>query len=270
MRALRRPAGHAAAVPRGHRRARSSSRRTRRKGVPDWTRTVIVHLPVRAAAPAARRRRARHRRVGGADEHRHLPPVAGAHRATSTTPTSCASTSTRSRAATSTTRSRRPSRCARCWPRSGLTAWAKTSGNRGVHVYARVAPTHEFLDVRHGVIGIARELERRLPDLVTTVVVEGGARRAGLRRLQPGLPRPHHRLGLQPAAAAGRAGVDAGDLGRARRRVSPGGLHRAHRARHRSPRPRRRVGRHRRRGRRRRGGARPVGQRTSTSAGWAS
>ncbi len=50
----------------------------------------------------------------------------------------------------------------------GLTGWAKTSGNRGVHVYARIAPTHEFLEVRHGVIGIARELERRLPDLVTT------------------------------------------------------------------------------------------------------
>ena len=51
---------------------------------------------------------------------------------------------------------------------AGLEAFAKTSGNRGVHVYARVAPTHEFLDVRHGVIGIARELERRLPDLVTS------------------------------------------------------------------------------------------------------
>ncbi|MFC7488566.1 ATP-dependent DNA ligase [Knoellia sp. CPCC 206453] len=50
----------------------------------------------------------------------------------------------------------------------GLTAWAKTSGNRGVHVFARIRPSHEFLDVRHGVIGIARELERRLPDLVTT------------------------------------------------------------------------------------------------------
>ena len=50
----------------------------------------------------------------------------------------------------------------------GLTAYAKTSGNRGVHVYARIAPTHEFQQVRHGVIGIARELERRLPDLVTT------------------------------------------------------------------------------------------------------
>ena len=50
----------------------------------------------------------------------------------------------------------------------GLTGWAKTSGNRGVHVFARIRPTHEFLDVRRGVIGIARELERRLPDLVTT------------------------------------------------------------------------------------------------------
>ena len=50
----------------------------------------------------------------------------------------------------------------------GLTGWAKTSGNRGVHVYARIDPTHEFLDVRHAVIGIARELERRDPDLVTS------------------------------------------------------------------------------------------------------
>ena len=50
----------------------------------------------------------------------------------------------------------------------GLTGWAKTSGNRGVHVYSRIEPTHEFLDVRHAVIGIARELERRDPALVTT------------------------------------------------------------------------------------------------------
>lgn len=50
----------------------------------------------------------------------------------------------------------------------GLTAHVKTSGNRGLHVFVRIEPTHEFLDVRHGVIGVARELERRLPDLVTT------------------------------------------------------------------------------------------------------
>jgi bifunctional non-homologous end joining protein LigD len=51
---------------------------------------------------------------------------------------------------------------------AGLAAYPKTSGSRGVHVYSRIRPDHEFLDVRHGVIAIARELERRLPDLVTT------------------------------------------------------------------------------------------------------
>jgi DNA ligase D len=50
----------------------------------------------------------------------------------------------------------------------GLTGWAKTSGNRGVHVFARIRTNREFLEVRHGVIGIARELERRMPDEVTT------------------------------------------------------------------------------------------------------
>ena len=51
---------------------------------------------------------------------------------------------------------------------AGLTGWAKTSGSRGVHVYARIHPRREILDVRHAVIAAARELERRLPDLVTT------------------------------------------------------------------------------------------------------
>jgi len=49
-----------------------------------------------------------------------------------------------------------------------LTAWAKTSGNRGLHVFAPVRPEHEFLEVRHAVIAAARELERRMPDAVTT------------------------------------------------------------------------------------------------------
>jgi bifunctional non-homologous end joining protein LigD len=49
----------------------------------------------------------------------------------------------------------------------GLVGWVKTSGNRGVHVFARIRPQLEFLDVRHAAIGIGRELERRAPDLVT-------------------------------------------------------------------------------------------------------
>lgn len=51
---------------------------------------------------------------------------------------------------------------------AGLNAFLKTSGNRGLHVYAPIEATHEFLDVRHGVIAAARELERRMPDTVTT------------------------------------------------------------------------------------------------------
>ncbi|MFK5634201.1 non-homologous end-joining DNA ligase [Ornithinimicrobium sp. LYQ103] len=51
---------------------------------------------------------------------------------------------------------------------AGLTPFVKTTGSRGVHVFAAVAPRLEFLEVRHAVIGLARELERRMPDLVTT------------------------------------------------------------------------------------------------------
>jgi DNA ligase D len=50
----------------------------------------------------------------------------------------------------------------------GLTGFVKTSGNRGIHVFAPIEPEHEFLDVRHAVIALARELERRMPDAVTT------------------------------------------------------------------------------------------------------
>lgn len=51
---------------------------------------------------------------------------------------------------------------------AGLTAFVKTSGNRGLHVFAPIEPTREFFDVRHAVIAAARELERRLPEAVTT------------------------------------------------------------------------------------------------------
>jgi DNA primase len=49
----------------------------------------------------------------------------------------------------------------------GIRAFAKTSGKRGIHVYARIEPRWTFTDVRHAAIAFARELERRA-DGVTT------------------------------------------------------------------------------------------------------
>ncbi len=50
----------------------------------------------------------------------------------------------------------------------GLRGFPKTSGNRGVHVYVRIAPQWTFTDVRHAAIAFGRELERRMPNEVTT------------------------------------------------------------------------------------------------------
>jgi DNA ligase D len=49
----------------------------------------------------------------------------------------------------------------------GLAAFAKTTGNRGVHVYVRLEPRWDSYAVRQGAVAIARELERRRPDLLT-------------------------------------------------------------------------------------------------------
>ena len=50
----------------------------------------------------------------------------------------------------------------------GAVGWPKTSGGRGLHVYVRIKPDHGFKDVRRGALAFAREVERRLPDEVTT------------------------------------------------------------------------------------------------------
>ena len=46
--------------------------------------------------------------------------------------------------------------------------WPKTSGGRGLHIYVRIAPEHGFAQVRRAALAFAYEVERRLPDHVTT------------------------------------------------------------------------------------------------------
>lgn len=43
----------------------------------------------------------------------------------------------------------------------GLRGYAKTSGNRGIHIFVPIQPRWTFEEVRHAAIGLGRELERR-------------------------------------------------------------------------------------------------------------
>ncbi|NUW37780.1 DNA polymerase domain-containing protein [Nonomuraea sp. SMC257] len=50
----------------------------------------------------------------------------------------------------------------------GLTAWPKTSGSRGFHVYTRIEPRWTFAEVRKAAEAVAREVERRAPEVATS------------------------------------------------------------------------------------------------------
>ena len=49
---------------------------------------------------------------------------------------------------------------------AGLTGFPKTSGGRGIHVFAPIRPS-DFIEARHAAIAVGRELARRMPDHVT-------------------------------------------------------------------------------------------------------
>jgi DNA ligase D-like protein (predicted polymerase) len=50
----------------------------------------------------------------------------------------------------------------------GLTGFPKTSGSRGMHINARIAPRWTFSEVRRAAIAFSREIERRAPSLATS------------------------------------------------------------------------------------------------------
>ena len=51
---------------------------------------------------------------------------------------------------------------------SGLRGWPKTSGSRGMHVNVRIDRRWGFDQVRRAALALAREVERRAPDLATS------------------------------------------------------------------------------------------------------
>jgi DNA primase len=49
----------------------------------------------------------------------------------------------------------------------GIAGFPKTTGNRGLHVYVRLQPRWDSYQVRSAAVAVARELERRRPDILT-------------------------------------------------------------------------------------------------------
>jgi len=50
----------------------------------------------------------------------------------------------------------------------GLVGWPKTSGSRGIHVNVRIHQQWSFVEVRRAAVALAREVERRAPQIATS------------------------------------------------------------------------------------------------------
>ena len=147
-------------------------------------------------------------------------------RRTSIIPTSCESTSTRSRASSGRSSKPSPAKFAQVLDDFGLVGWPKTSGSRGIHVNVRIHARWWFEQVRRAALALAREVERRAPDLRDQQVVEGGAPWR-VPRLQPEREGPDGRRRLLGAPEARCARLRSRDLGGALR-VRARRVHAAH------------------------------------------
>src|SRR4249919_2277549 len=50
----------------------------------------------------------------------------------------------------------------------GLVGWPKTSGSRGIHINVRIERRWTYAEVRRAALALARDVERRVPDLATS------------------------------------------------------------------------------------------------------
>ena len=146
----------------------------------------------------------------------------------------------------------------------GLVGWPKTSGSRGIHINVRIEPRWTFPEVRRAALALARDVERRVPELATSKWWKEERHGVFLDYNQNAKDRTVASRLFRPAAARCPR-VDPADLGRGPDGRG-GGVHHRHR-----PGPvrgdRRSGCRHRRGGRVARGAARAVGARRGRGSG---
>ena len=125
-------------------------------------------VPERAHRRGARGQRRGAPRVGGQPRRDRLQPAPGAARSTSSIRTSCASTSTR-RPRSAGSRCARP----RWWSRRSCASTACAATRRRAAPRASTStcassPSRDYIEVRRAALALAREVERRAPDLATS------------------------------------------------------------------------------------------------------
>ena len=104
---------------------------------------------------------------------------------------------------------------------SGVVGYPKTTGNRGLHVYVRLEPRWDSYQVRWAAVAIARELERRRPDLLTAAWWKEERGERIFVDFNQNAPHKTVFGAWSVRARVGGAGVDAAALGRDRRRSTP-------------------------------------------------
>ena len=151
--------------PHGARAARSS-RSGCPRAAPDWLQTTIVSTPNGTTSRALLLADLAH--VVWAVNLGCLGFHVWPYRPTApSSPTSCASISTRSRASSSPRCAPRAASSTALLDELGIVGYPKTTGNRGLHVYVRLEPRWDSYHVRSAAVAVARELERRRPDVIT-------------------------------------------------------------------------------------------------------
>ena len=136
--------------------------------VPEWLQTATVAFPSGRTAEELVANDAAHL-VWAVNLGRHrLQPVAGAARRPRPSRRAARRPRSRRRASAGTTCAARRWSTREVLEEHGLRGYPKTSGSKGIHVNVRIEPRWDSLEVRRAALALAREVERRAPDLATS------------------------------------------------------------------------------------------------------
>ena len=136
------------------------------RNIPDWLQTATVAFPSGRTAEELVANDAAHL-VGGQPRRDRLQPVAGAAQRPRRAPDELRVDLDPTLASAGTTCAAPSSWSATCSPSTGCAA-TRRRRPKGIHVNVRIVPEWDSLGVRRAALALAREVERRAPELATS------------------------------------------------------------------------------------------------------